>query len=188
MLAGPLIGWFSVINPEQIHLSQLGLRLILVTGISCLVAGLWIIQTDFEELFKLFSRSDGWFFVIPIVLVVADLYMTLYGISQGAWELNPFVSSAVRIGPWAIVPFLLSYMVLSEGLALVMLSIGKFLFGVARASRFMPFALTCGAASFGPVSNSELLAFPGLAVGIYAAGIVIAMMALSVGIYVHFSR
>ncbi len=125
VLAGPLIGWFSVLNPAQIHLSQLGVTLVIATGIVCLALGLWIIPTDLEELSNLLYRSDGWFFIIPIALVVADVYLTLFGLSQGAWELNPFVSSAVEIGPWAIVPFVVSYMALSEGLALAMLSIGN---------------------------------------------------------------
>ena len=188
VLAGPLIGWFSVLNPTQVHLSQMGITLVLVTGIACLVLGLWIIPTDFEELFSLFSRNDGWIFIIPIVLVVADIYLTLIGLSQGNWELNPFVASAVQIGPWAVVPFVISYMALSEGLALLMLSIGKWLFGVVRPSRFMPFALVCGAAAFGPVSNAELLAFPGAGAGTYSVGMTIGMITLSVGIYLHFRR
>ena len=188
ILAGPLIGWFSVLNPAQIHLSQIGLTIILVTGITSLGLGLWIIPTDLEELARLFSRSDGWIFIIPIGLVVADIYLTLFGLSRGNWELNPFVASAVQIGPWAVVPFVVSYMALSEGLALTMLGVGRWLFGVARASRFMPFALICGAASFGPVSNTELLAFPGAGPGSYFVGIVIEMVALSAGIYLHFRR
>ncbi len=188
VLAGPLIGWFSVLNPTQIHLSQVGTTLVLVTGIGCLVLGFWIIPTDFEELSKLFFRNDGWIFTIPIALVVADIYLTLIGLSQGNWELNPFVSSAVQIGPWAVVPFVVSYMALSEGLALAMLSIGKWLFGLARVSRFVPFALICGAASFGPVSNTELLAFPGAGSSFYLVGISIGMAGLSVGIYLHFKR
>src|SRR5437879_12654314 len=153
----------------------MGLTLVLVTGIACLVVGLWIIPTDFQELYKLFSRNDGWIFTIPIALVVADIYLTLIGLSEGNWELNPFVASAVQIGPWAVVPFVVSYLALSEGLALGMLSVGKWLFGVARPSRFMPFALICGAASFGPVSNTELLAFPGAGPADYFVGIVIKM-------------
>jgi len=188
VLAGPLIGWFSVLNPAQINLSQMGLTAVLITGVACLVLGLWIIPIDLEQLSELFSRSDGWIFAIPIALVVADTYLTLIGLSKGNWELNPFVASAVQIGPWAVVPFVVSYMALSEGLALGMLSIGKWLFGVARASRFMPFALICGAASFGPVSNTELLAFPGAGPGDYFVGIVIEMVALSTGIYLHFRR
>ena len=188
VLSGPLIGWFSVLNPAQISLSQMGLTLVLITGIACLVSGLWIIPIDLQQLSRLFSRSDGWIFTIPIALVVADTYLTLIGLSKGNWELNPFVASAVQIGPWAVVPFVVSYMALSEGLALGMLSIGRWLFGVTRASRFMPFALICGAASFGPVSNTELLAFPGASPGNYFVGIVIEMLALSACIYLHFRR
>jgi len=188
VLSGPLIGWFSVLNPGQIRLSQMGLTLILLTGIACLVLGLWIIPADLEELAKLLSRNDGWIFIIPIVLVVADIYLTLVGVSRGNWEQNPFVASAVQIGSWAVVPFVLSYMALSEGLALVMLSVGKWLFGVARPSKFMPFALICGAASFGPVSNSELLTFPGADPISYSVGMITGMVSLSVGVYLHFRR
>lgn len=163
----------------------MGLTLVLVTGIACLVLGLWIIPADLEELARLFSRSDGWIFTIPIALVVADTYLTLIGLSQGNWELNPFVASAVRIGPWAVVPFVVSYMALSEGLALAMLSIGKSLFGVARPSRFIPFALVCGVASFGPLSNLGLLVLPGISSLSYLLGI-IGMGGLSAGIYQHF--
>jgi len=186
VLSGPLIGWFSVLNPTEIHLSPMGLTLVLITGIACLVVGLWIIPTDFQELYKLFSRNDGWVFTIPIVLVVADVYLTLIGLSVGNGELNPFVASAVQIGPWAVVPFVVSYIALSEGLALGMLSVGKWLFGVARPSEYMPFALVCGAASFGPVNNAELLAFPGEGSGNYFVGMTIGMIALSAGIYLHF--
>ncbi|TMH94237.1 hypothetical protein E6H37_07530 [Candidatus Bathyarchaeota archaeon] len=188
VLAGPLIGWFSVLNSGQVHLSQIGINLILVTGIACLIVGFWKIPTDFEELSKLFVRNDGWIFTIPIALVVADIYLTLIGLSRGNWEQNPFVSSAVQIGSWAIVPFVVSYMALSEGLALAMLSVGKWLFGVARPSKYMPFALICGAASFGPISNAELLAFPGADATNYFIGMTIGMIALSVGIYLHFRR
>jgi len=166
----------------------MGLTLVLITGIACLVLGLWIIPIDLEQLSKLFSRSDGWIFTIPIGLVVADIYLTLVGLSKGNWELNPFVASAVQIGPWAVVPFVVSYMALSEGLALWMLSIGKWLFGVVQQSRFMPFALTCGVASFGPVSNSMLLIFPGAGSVSYSAGTMVVIVALSAGIYLHFKR
>jgi len=188
VLSGPLIGWFSVLNPTQVHLSQLGLTVILITGIACLAVGLWIIPTDLQELNRLFSRNDGWIFTIPIVLVVADIYLTLIGLSAGNWELNPFVASAVQIGPWAVVPFLVSYLALSEGLALGMLSVGKCLFGVVRTSRFMPFAITCGAASFGPLSNAELLAFPGAGPRTSIVGVVVGVVTLTLGLYAHFGR
>jgi hypothetical protein len=166
----------------------MGLTLVLITGIACLVLGLWVIPIDLEDFARLFSRSDGWIFTIPIGLVVADIYLTLVGLSKGSWELNPFVASAVQIGPWAVVPFVVSYMALSEGLALWMLNIGKWLFGVVQQSRFMPFALTCGVASFGPVSNSMLLMFPGAGSVSYSAGTMVVIVALSAGIYLHFRR
>jgi hypothetical protein len=166
----------------------MGLTLVLITGIACLVVGLWIIPTDLQELYKLFSRNDGWMFTIPIVLVVADICLTLIGLSVGNWELNPFVASAVQIGPWAVVPFVVSYIALSEGLALGMLSAGKWLFGVMRPSRFMPFALTCGAASFGPLNNAVLLAFPKEGPGVSVVGTVIGVVVLSVGINAHFRK
>ena len=166
----------------------MGLTLVLITGIACLVVGFWIIPTDFQELYILFSRNDGWMFTIPIVLVVADIYLTLIGLSVGNWELNPFVASAVQIGPWAVVPFVVSYIALSEGLALGMLSVGKWLFGVVRSSRFMPFALICGAASFGPLSNAELLAFPGASSGASIVSVVVGVVTLTVGIYTHFRK
>ncbi len=188
VLSGPLIGWFTVLNPTQIHLSQMGPTLVLITGIACLVVGLWIIPTDLRELYNLFSRSDGWMFTIPIVLVVADIYLTLIGLSVGNGELNPFVASAVQIGPWAVVPFVVSYMALSVGLGLGMLSVGEWLFGAARSSRFMPFALICGAASFGPLSNAELLAFPVSGSGASIVGVVVGVVTLTVGIYTHFRK
>jgi hypothetical protein len=188
VLSGPLIGWFSVLNPTQIHLSQMGVTLLLAIGITTLVVGFWIVQIDFQELCKLFSRYDGWIFTIPIYLVVADICLTLIGLSQGNWELNPFVASAVQIGPWAVVPFLVSYMALSEGLALMMLSVGKWLFGVERALGYMPFALVCGVASFGSFSNVGLVAFPQAGPAYYFILITIGMVALSAGIYRHFSK
>jgi hypothetical protein len=188
VLAGPLIGWFSVLNPAQVHLSQMGITLVLVTGIACLVVGFWIVSTDFGELSRLFIRNDGWIFTIPIVFVVADIYLTLIGLSQGNWELNQFVASAVQIGPWAVIPFVVSYIALSEGLALGMLSVGKWLFGDTRPSEYIPFALICGAASFGPIGNAELLTFPGAGSGSYSIGMTVGMLTLSVVIYLHFRR
>jgi Domain of unknown function (DUF5658) len=187
VLAGPLIGWFSVLNPAQIELSQMGIPLVLITGIVCLALGFWIIPTDFKELSKLLFRNDGWIFTIPIMLVVADIYLTLIGLSRGNWELNPFIASAVQIGPWAVIPFFVSYITLSEGLALWMLSLGESLFGVARPTRFMPFALVCGAASFGPLSNAGLLVVPTITAMSYLTGI-IGMAGFSIGIYQHFKK
>jgi hypothetical protein len=176
-----------VLNPFQIHLTQTGLTMILVAGITCLVFGFWIIPRDLQEIQRFFAQDDGWIFTIPIALVISDIYLTLIGLSRGNWELNPYVSSAVLIGPWAVLPFIVSYAVLSEGLALWMLSIGRWLFGRAETSRFIPFALVSGAASFGPISNLGLLAFPTITSLSFSFGI-IGMSMLALGIYQHFRR
>jgi len=152
------------------------------------VSGLWIIPTDFDEISRLFSRNDGWIFTAPMVLVTADIYLTLIGLSQGNWELNPFVAAAVPLGPRAIIPFLVSYMALSEGLALLMLRIGKWLFGANHPARFLPFSLVCGVASIGPVSNAELLALPSTDAASYLVGVIFGTVSLSVGLYMHWTR
>ena len=187
VLAGPLIGWFSVLNPLEIQLSQIGLTMILVTGVCCLVLGLWIIPSDLASLYELFSRSDGWIFTVPIALAVVDIFLTLIGLSQGNWELNPFVASAVQIGPWAVVPFLASYIALSEGLALWMISLGKALFTPSTALSSLPFVLVCGAASFGPISNLILLTTPAFSQLSYSIGAAVTI-GLSLGLYQHFRR
>ena len=187
VLAGPLIGWFSVLNPLEIQLSQIGLTMILVTGVCCLVLGLWIIPSDLASLYELFSRSDGWIFTVPIALAVVDIFLTLIGLSQGNWELNPYVASAVQIGPWAVVPFLASYIALSEGLALWMISLGKALFTPSTALSSLPFVLVCGAASFGPISNLILLATPAFSELSYPIGAAVTI-GLSLGLYQHFRR
>jgi hypothetical protein len=187
VLADPLNGWFSVLNPLQIQLSQLGLTIILVTGVCCLALGFWIIPNDFASLYELLSRSDGWIFAIPIVLAIVDIFLTLIGLSKGNWELNPYVAAAVQIGPWAVIPFVASYIALSEGLALGMLSLGRSLFTSSKALSSLPFALVCGAASFGPVNNLILVASPALSYLSYALGATV-MIGLSLGIYRHFRR
>ena len=174
-------------NPLQIRLSQLGLTLLLVTGICCLVLGLWIIPRDLASLYRLFSRDDGWIFVIPIGLVVVDVFLTLIGLSKGHWELNPYVASAVQIGPWAMIPFVASYIALSEGLGLLMLSLGKWLFTSSSPSTFIPFALISGAASFGPLNNLALLTLDGASSLAYVFGIT-GIAGLSLGIYLHFAK
>lgn len=188
ILAGPLIGWFSVLNPFQIRLSQLGIAIILVTGICCLVLGLWTIPKDFANLYELFSRSDGWIFTVPIVLAIVDTFLTLIGLSKGIWELNPYVGSAVQIGQWAVVPFLVSYISLSEGLALAILSVGKKLFGSDRPLGYLPFALVCGTASIGPVNNVELLIVPNIDLISLVVAMTIGTAILSWGVFWHFRR
>ncbi|MBO0887792.1 hypothetical protein J2P12_01685, partial [Candidatus Bathyarchaeota archaeon] len=84
-----------------------------------------------------------------------DLYSTLINLSSNAQsvELNPFVSSALQYGTTALVPFLVSYIALSQGLALLMLETGRALFGVSTRMSILPFAMICAASSFGSFSN-----------------------------------
>ncbi len=77
-------------------------------------------------------------------------------------ELNPFVASAVEVGVIALLPFVVSYMALSEGLGLLMLHTGKRLFGSGGARSFLPFSAICGAAFIGPLNNFFLLLAPTL--------------------------
>lgn len=166
----------------------MGLTLILITGILCLVMGIWIIPKDLRKVQALFSRRDGWIFTIPVVLAVADVYLTLLGLSRGSRELNPYVSSAVQIGPWAVVPFLVAYIALSEGLAVAILTVGSWMFGTDRALRYIPFALVCGAASVGPLNNILFLTSLAAAPMIYFVALVIGVIAMPVGIFLHFGR
>ncbi len=189
ILSSQLISSFTVLAPEAFDSTSFGTTLILTVGVISTDIGFWIIHVDFDELARLFARRDGWVFTIPIALVAFDVYLTLLGLSYGSnvMELNPFVASAVQIGATAIVPFVLSYMALSEGLALAMLSFGRWLFGTSGPSRFLPFAFICGAASFGPVSNLALVAFPSAGALGYSLG-VIGMAGVSAGLYMHFKK
>ena len=150
--------------------------------------GLWLIPIDFERLSVYFSRDDGWIFTIPIAFAVSDIYLTLIGLSRGNWELNPFVNSAIQIGPWATVPFLISYLALSEGLALAILNIGRKLFGADQSVGYLPFAMTCGAASIGPINNLELLIVSGANSTSLVVAIMIGMTLVAGGVFCHFRR
>src|SRR5712692_3726147 len=155
ILSSQLISSFTVLAPGLFQSVPSGMTLIAVVGVISLAIGFWIIHIDFNELAGLFARSDGWVFAIPIALVVSDVYLTLITLSSSSQiiELNPFVAAAIQFGTGALVPFMLSYLALSEGLALLMLNTGDWLFGGSNSSRFLPFALICGVASFGPFSN-----------------------------------
>ncbi len=155
ILSSQLISSFTVLAPGLFQSVPSGVTLVAVVGVISLVIGLWIIHIDFNELAGLFARSDGWVFAIPIALVVSDVYLTLITLSYSSQiiELNPFVAATIQFGTAALVPFILSYLALSEGLALLMLKTGNWLFGGSNSSRFLPFALICGVASFGPFSN-----------------------------------
>ncbi len=133
-------------------------------GIISSGAGLWIIHQDFDDLRELFNQDTGWLFTIPALLAVADVFLTLFGLSLGSrtMELNPFVNSAVQLGITALAPFILSYMALSEGAGLLMLGVGRRLFPVSSSWTLLPYSAICGAASLGPLSNMALIANPDL--------------------------
>jgi hypothetical protein len=163
ILSSQLISSFTVLAPGLFQGSELGASLIATVGIVCVALGLWIIEVDFEELQMLFSRGDGWIFTVPLALVAADIYLTLIVLSINSQivELNPFVSSAITIGATALIPFIISYLALSQGLGLFMLRIGSYLFGPVKSFRYLPFVFICGAAAFGPSSNLMLFLDPG---------------------------
>ena len=172
ILSSQLISSFTTLAPGLLQSVPYGMSLVTVVGVIALGGGLWIVQVDFDELRRLFGRSDGWVFVVPIALVVSDVYLMLFALSLSSQiiELNTFVASAVGFGATALVPFVLSYIALSEGLALLMLRIGDWLFAESK-SRFLPFALVCGAASFGPFSNLWGLAFSYVTSFVYILGL-----------------
>lgn len=175
ILSSQLIFSFTALAPGLFQSAPSGISLVAVVGVIASGAGLWIVHVDLDELGRLFGRSDGWVFAIPIALVASDVYLTLVALSFNSQivELNPFVASAIQFGASALVPFVLSYLALSEGLALLMLKIGDSLFGASRA-RFLPFALICGAASFGPFSNLLGLTFGYATSLVYVLGLTVA--------------
>src|SRR5207253_7192868 len=159
ILSSQLISSFTVLTPGFFQTNELGTSFITIIGIVSATVGLWIVKVDFDELQTLFSRPDGWIFTVPLALVAADVYLTLTVLSTNSQivELNPFVSSAIAIGAAALVPFIVSYLALSQGLGLFMLRVGSNLFGPLKSWRYLPFVSICGAAAFGPASNLVLL-------------------------------
>jgi hypothetical protein len=172
ILSSQLISSFTVLTPGLVQGDELGASLITIVGIISATVGLWIVRVDFEELRGLFARPDGWIFTVPLALVAADVYLTLIVLSTNSqiMELNPFVSSAIAIGATALVPFIISYLALSQGLGLFMLRIGVFLFSPLKSSRYLPFVSICGAAAFGPASNLVLLLDPNAGLSAYVFG------------------
>ena len=172
ILSSQLISSFTVLTPGLFQGSELGASLIAIVGIVSATLGLWIVNVDFDELRSLFSRRDGWIFTVPLALVAADVYLTLIVLSTNPQivELNPFVSSAIGIGASALIPFIISYLALSQGLGLLMLRVGSYLFGPLKSYRYLPFVLICGAAGFGPASNLVLFLDPNVGVGAYVIG------------------
>jgi hypothetical protein len=158
ILSSQLISSFTVLTPGLFQTDASGGLLITIVGIISTSMGLWIVPADFDAFRGLATRVDGWIFTVPLALAAIDIYLTLIILTTSSQivELNPFVSSAIGIGAAAVVPFVVSYLALSEGLGLLMLRVGSYLFSNSR-SRYLPFVLICGAASFGPASNLVLL-------------------------------
>lgn len=158
ILSSQLIASFTVLTPEVFRGTTTGTTLILVTGIFASIVGLWTINVDFAELSALVERRNGWIFTIPLMLVSLDVSLTIGGLTYGSGivELNPFVSAAVQEGRATLAAFLIAYMALSQGVALLAVTAGRHLFG-RRTAEFLPYSLVCGAASFGPLSNLVLL-------------------------------
>jgi hypothetical protein len=184
ILSGQLIASFSSLAPELLRQVPLGTALIAVIGIVCLFAGFPLAYQDTRLLNKLFAESNGWLYTLPIILASADIYLTLIGLSYGRTEeLNRFVASAASAGSSFMIPFAISYMALSEGLAVLMLGFGRRLYGATSSERYLPFALICGAAAFGPFSDLLIMSGTVNGVASYAAGI-FAAAALSLSTYV----
>ncbi len=172
ILSSQLISSFTVLAPGFFQADELGASLITIVGIISAALGIWIVQVDFAELRGLFSRRDGWIFTVPLALVAADVYLTLIVLSTNSQiiELNPFVSSAIETGATALIPFIISYLALSQGLGLLMLRVGSYLFGPLKSYRYLPFVSICGAAAFGPASNLILLLDPNAGLAAYSFG------------------
>jgi hypothetical protein len=172
ILSSQLISSFTVLTPGLFQADELGASLITIVGVISATVGLWIVKVDFDELRSLFSRVDGWIFTVPLALVAADVYLTLVVLSTNSQivELNPFVSSAIGIGATALIPFIVSYLALSQGLGLLMLRVGSYLFGPLKSYRYLPFVLICGVAGFGPASNLVLLLDPSAGLAAYSLG------------------
>ena len=172
ILSSQLISSFTVLTPEFFQTNELGTSFITIIGIVSATVGLWIVKVDFDELRTLFSRPDGWIFTVPLALVSADVYLTLTVLSTNSQivELNPFVSSAIAIGTAALVPFIVSYLALSQGLGLFMLRVGSYLYGPLKSWRYLPFVSICGVAAFGPASNFVLLLDPNAGLAAYSFG------------------
>jgi hypothetical protein len=151
--------------------------LILAVGVVSSAAGFWFIDRDLNFASKLLSETEGWVYLIPIFLVAGDLSLTMIGLSssRNVVELNPLVSMVLQQGSPALVPFVISYMALSEGLAFFMLHLGKRLFP-AGSARFIPISAICGAASFGMGSNIALLVIPGFSQLAFIGGATVGLL------------
>jgi hypothetical protein len=183
LLSSQLISSFTVLSPGIFESLPSGKTLITVVGIIFVSLGLWHASIDLEEFHRITMRENGYLLVLPIALVALDMYSTMISLSLNSQtvELNPFVASAIQYGYAAIVPFLIAYMALSEGLGLLMLSVGKSLFQKPRSARLLPFALVSAASSFGPFSNLVGMGIGYVSVAVYlVAGIGSSFLAVSI--------
>ena len=186
ILSSQLIASFTVLTPGLFRGNALGGSLITVVGTISAAMGLWIVRVDLDEFRGLVARRDGWTFTIPLALASSDVFLTLVVLSTNSQivELNPFVSSAIAIGSIAVVPFILSYLALSQGLGLFMLRVGAYLFGPSKSYKYLPFVLICGVAAFGPVSNLVLSLDPSAGMSAYFLG-AIGCCAVSIFLFTH---
>jgi hypothetical protein len=189
ILSSQLISSFTVLTPGLFQADAVAGSLITIVGIISATVGLWIVRVDLEELRTLFARRDGWIFTIPLALVASDVYLTLIVLSINSQivELNPFVSSAIAIGATALVPFIISYLALSQGLGLFMLRIGSCLFGPLKSLRYLPFVCICGSAAFGPASNLVLLLDTSTGIAAYFFG-ALGCVLLSVILFIRIEK
>ena len=149
---------------------SLGPTGILTLGIVTLAIGLSIISNDIQQLSDLFNRRDGWIFMLPIIFASLDVCLSVAGPETGrVIELNPFIASAILSGTPAVFSFYISYIAMSEGLALMMIGLGKSLFAVKGPNVYLGFGITCGIAAFGPLNNILLL-LTGPVTGLYLYG------------------
>src|SRR5438128_10090917 len=162
ILSSQLISSFTVLTPGLFQADELGGSLITVVGVVSATVGLWIVKVDFDELRNLFSRVDGWVFTVPLALVAADVYLMLIVLSTNSQivELNPFVSSAIGLGAAALIPFIISYLALSQGRGHFILRLGSYRFGPLKPSRYPPCVRIRRAAACGPARNLALLLDP----------------------------
>jgi hypothetical protein len=161
ILSSQLIASFTVLTPEVFVSDSAAVTVVLVVGVLCSAAGLWIINDDLDRLVKFLNREDGLLYLTPLLLGSGDLVLTLIGLSSSrtAIELNPLVALALQGGPVVFAAFAISYLTLSAGLTLLMVQTGRILFP-SRPWRFLSLAMICGAGSFGLLNNLIVLAVP----------------------------
>lgn len=188
ILSSQLIGSFTVLMPNMFGQSGSGNTLIMIVGILFSAIGLGTINHDMHEALQLFERQDGWVFTLPILLASMDILVTTIGLATAQTrELNPLIASALAAGGISIGAFFVSYVILAEGLALLMLNLGKALFGTDSVMRYVAFAMVCGVAGFGPFTDITILTI-GPTLGLYVLFGSISSVVLSTGLVAHFRR